>query len=101
MNPQNPTPRPDTALELPAVHAAVAALPVGAPLPAADVPALAVQFAEIAIRLYALPFDVARAQYARAVEAGLLQRSMLASRDFARTLGALERLALGPWARHP
>ena len=53
----------------------------------------------IAMNVLGLPFDIARAQYARAVQPGLVQRSMLASRDFARTLGALEQLALGPWAR--
>jgi hypothetical protein len=46
------------------------------------------------------PFDTARAQYGHAVQAGLIERSMLASRDFERALGALERLALGPLARH-
>ncbi len=56
-------------------------------------------FAGIAKNLMVLPFDIARAQYARAVQLGLVQRSMLASRDFARTLGAMEQLALGPWAR--
>lgn len=55
--------------------------------------------ASIAVNVMGLPFDIARAQYARAVQLGLLERSMLASRDFARTLGALEQLALGPWAR--
>lgn len=57
-------------------------------------------FTGLAMDAMALPFDVARAQYARAVQLGLIERSMLASRDFARTLGAIERLALGPWARH-
>jgi hypothetical protein len=47
-----------------------------------------------------LPFDMARAQYARAVQVGLIERSMLASRDFSRTVGAMEQLTLGPWARH-
>jgi len=47
-----------------------------------------------------LPFDIARAQYARAVQLGLIERSMLASRDFSRVLGSLERMTLGPWARH-
>lgn len=47
-----------------------------------------------------LPFDIARAQYARAVQLGLIERSMLASRDFSRVLGSLEKLTLGPWARH-
>lgn len=54
----------------------------------------------IAMDVLGLPFDIARAQYARAVQLGLVERSMLASRDFARTLGAVEQLALGPWARH-
>ena len=53
----------------------------------------------IAMNVLGLPFDIARAQYARAVQLGLLERSMLASRDFARTLGAIEKMTLGPWAR--
>lgn len=53
----------------------------------------------ITVDLLGLPFDIARAQYAQAVQLGLLKRSMLASRNFAQTLGAWERLALGPWAR--
>ena len=57
-------------------------------------------FTGIAMDVMGLPFDIARAQYARAVQLGLVERSMLASRDFARTLGAFEQLALGPWARH-
>ena len=54
----------------------------------------------IAQNVLGLPFDVARAQYACAVQLGLVERSMLASRDFTRALSAMERLALGPWARH-
>ena len=54
----------------------------------------------IALNVLGLPFDVARAQYACAVQLGLVERSMLASRDFTRALSAMERLALGPWARH-
>jgi hypothetical protein len=50
--------------------------------------------------LLGLPFDVVRAQYARAVQLGLIERSMLRGRDFSRTVGALEQLTLGPWARH-
>jgi hypothetical protein len=46
-----------------------------------------------------LPFDLTRAHYARAVQLGLIERSMLASRDFSRTIGALEQLTLGAWAR--
>ncbi len=62
--------------------------------------ALLLRSSDIVTSALGLPFDVARAQYARTVEAGLLQRSMLASRDVHRTISALERLALGPWARH-
>lgn len=57
------------------------------------------QATTIAMNVLGLPFDVARAQYARAVQLGLIERSMLASRDFSRTLHAMERLTLGPWAR--
>ena len=46
-----------------------------------------------------LPFDAARAQYATGVQVGLIERSMLASRDFECALGALEQLSLGPLAR--
>jgi hypothetical protein len=49
--------------------------------------------------MLALPFDAVRAQYGTAVECGLLQRSMLAGRDFEHALVALERLSLGPFAR--
>jgi hypothetical protein len=44
-------------------------------------------------------FDLLRAQRAAAVQAGLVPNSLLASRDFEHTLGALERLTLGAWAR--
>jgi len=44
-------------------------------------------------------FDLARAQYAVGVQAGLIERSLLASGAFERRLGLLERLTLGPWAR--
>jgi hypothetical protein len=47
----------------------------------------------------ALPFDAIRAEYVGAVRAGLIQRSMLAQRDFERVLGTVERFSLGPWAR--
>ncbi len=47
-----------------------------------------------------LPFDVMRSQHAQAVHAGLLANSMLESRDFERTVDALEHLTLGPFARH-
>jgi hypothetical protein len=47
----------------------------------------------------AMPFDALRVQYADAVRCGLLERSMLASRDFERAVGTLERLSMGPLAR--
>ncbi len=47
----------------------------------------------------AWPFDALRAQYAGAVRAGLVERSMLASRDFEQAVGALELATLGPLAR--
>jgi hypothetical protein len=47
----------------------------------------------------ALPFDLARDNYVRAVRAGLIERSMLQSTRFTRTLRVLERLTLGVWAR--
>ena len=47
----------------------------------------------------AFPFDVVRSLYAKAVQMGLIERSMLAGREFERGLGAVERFALGPWAR--
>jgi hypothetical protein len=58
------------------------------------------EVAGLAMDVLGLPFDIARAQYARAVQVGLIERSMLASRDFSRTVGAWEQLTLGPWARH-
>ena len=48
----------------------------------------------------ALPFDVMREQHARSVHAGLMARSILESRDFERTIDALEQATLGPFARH-
>jgi len=49
--------------------------------------------------LAAMPFDALRFQRAGLAKAGLVQNSMLASRDFERALGTLERLTLGPLAR--
>lgn len=47
----------------------------------------------------ALPFDVAREQYAKSVRAGLVERSMIASARFERWLSALELFTLGAMAR--
>ena len=49
--------------------------------------------------MLALPFDLAREQYAQAVRWGLLKHSMLASARFARELARAEKQTLGPWAR--
>jgi hypothetical protein len=45
------------------------------------------------------PFDLARAQHAASVQAGLSERSLLASADFERRIDLLERMTLGPLAR--
>ncbi len=50
--------------------------------------------------LLAMPFDALRFQYAGVVMAGLAQRSLLASGQSERALDALEKLVLGPLARH-
>lgn len=47
----------------------------------------------------ALPFDMARERYAKAVRAGRVKNSLLASTHFSRTLSAIEKMTLGPWAR--
>lgn len=49
--------------------------------------------------LWGLPFDTLRAVHASGVQAGLIRRSMLESRDFERVVGAMERVMLGPLAR--
>lgn len=46
-----------------------------------------------------LPFDMAREQYAKAVQMGLIQRSMLAWAKFERQIDQMEKMTLGPWAR--
>lgn len=47
----------------------------------------------------ALPFDIAREQYAKCVRAGLLERSLIASARFDQLLSAWERFTLGALAR--
>jgi hypothetical protein len=44
-------------------------------------------------------FDLIRSNYAAAVQAGLTERSLLASGALELRLAMLERVALGPWAR--
>lgn len=50
-------------------------------------------------RAFGLPFDLARETYAKAVRIGVMEDSILAEAKFARDLGRLEKLTLGPWAR--
>lgn len=59
----------------------------------------AASFTRTAALLQGLPFDIAREQYAKAVQFGLVQRSMLASAKFAQQIDLLEKMTLGPWAR--
>jgi len=61
-------------------------------------PAL-VEMARLSSDYLALPFDMAREQYAKSVRAGLVERSLIASARFERTLSALEQLTLGVMAR--
>lgn len=49
--------------------------------------------------MHGLPFDMAREQYAKAVQVGLIQRSMLAWAKFERQIDLMEKVTLGPWAR--
>ena len=65
-----------------------------------SVPAFAHAMAQLNRATWAMPFDMARAHYATSVQLGLIERSMLLSAQFAKTLSALEALTLGPLARH-
>ena len=56
-------------------------------------------FTHLPQRAMALPFDVAREIYAKTVQVGLLQSSMLTSRNVANAIDAAEKATLGPWAR--
>lgn len=49
--------------------------------------------------LKGLPFDMAREHYAKAVQVGLIERSMLHWAKFERHMDLLEKMTLGPWAR--
>lgn len=59
----------------------------------------AASFERTAALFNGLPFDMAREQYAKAVQVGLIQRSMLGWAKFEREIDLLEKLTLGPWAR--
>lgn len=62
-------------------------------------PALALEFCRLGSVMLALPFDMAREQYAKSVRAGLIERSLLASARFEQSLTAMERCLLGGMAR--
>ncbi len=66
---------------------------------AAGVPAAMAEMARVGSDVLALPFDVAREQYAKSVRAGLVERSMIASARFEHALSALEQFTLGFMAR--
>ena len=61
--------------------------------------AVAVSMSRVASDFLALPLDIAREQYAKAVKAGLIERSLLKSAKFGQMLNAVEKLMLGPMAR--
>jgi hypothetical protein len=66
---------------------------------APELPAVLKTMARLGSDLLALPFDVAREQYAKSVRAGLVERSLIASARFEHTVSAWERLTLGCLAR--
>jgi hypothetical protein len=68
-------------------------------LPSAGFAVAMSEMVRLTSEILALPFDLARAHYARSVRAGLLERSLIASARFERTLSALETCTLGPMAR--
>lgn len=69
------------------------------PSPTQDCPAALAELARVGSDFLALPFDMAREQYAKSVRAGLIERSMLASARFEQTLSAMEQFSLGYLAR--
>jgi hypothetical protein len=66
---------------------------------AVAVPRAMAEMARVGSEVLALPFDMAREQYAKSVRAGLLERSIIASARFERTLSAMEQATLGFMAR--
>lgn len=58
------------------------------------------EMARVSSEVLALPFDMAREQYAKSVRAGLVERSIIASARFEHAISALERFTLGCMARH-
>jgi hypothetical protein len=77
-------------------------LPGSEPLTAAalgSVNALAQATEDAASALLAMPFEMAREQYAKAVQWGWLPQSLLASQRYSLGVDAIERFTLGPLAR--
>lgn len=62
-------------------------------------PSVTTSFTRTLSLLKGLPFDMAREQYAKAVQMGLIERSMLGWARFERHIDLLEKMTLGPWAR--
>ena len=62
-------------------------------------PVAMAEMARVGSEVLALPFDMAREQYAKSVRAGLVERSMIASARFERALSAMELFTLGVMAR--
>lgn len=66
---------------------------------AAGLPKAMTELSRVSSEFLALPFDMAREQYAKSVRAGFVERSLIASARFERALSALEVLSLGCMAR--
>jgi hypothetical protein len=65
-----------------------------------SVSALAQATEDAASAWLAMPFEMAREQYAKAVQWGWLPQSLLASQRYSVGVDAIERFTLGPLARH-
>jgi hypothetical protein len=66
---------------------------------AGTVPKTLAELTRVGSAVLALPFDMAREQYANSVRGGMLERSMTASARFEHWVSALERFTLGAMAR--
>jgi hypothetical protein len=62
-------------------------------------PAAMADMGRVGREFLALPFDMAREQYAKSVRAGLLERSLIASARVEHAISAMEQLSLGCMAR--
>jgi hypothetical protein len=56
-------------------------------------------FTRVGSDVLALPFDMAREHYVKLVRAGWVERSLLASARFEKSISAMERFTLGAMAR--